>query len=214
MGSDNHPERRQHDRRIDGVTAKVLRKVFVMRRGFGTATAKNLLPKSEYSADFIEHVLAIPRERRAMRRRTGAVALARNQPDKLRLAEAVHLSSMGNADMAALHRLRYETDSGVHQMMFGDCPDVLKRFGFVQMDKEGTPSITLKGRKALQHHACVCALNGIRAKLDTIPLAEEVKFWLESNRFLRHNGTGYEVTDRGLRWLETNLLPCAKYPVS
>lgn len=214
MNSDIHPERRQHDRRIDGVTARVLRKVFVMRRGFGTATAKNLLPQSEYRADFIERVLAIPRERRVVRRRSVVVGGARNQPDNVPLADDVHLTSMGNAEMTALHRLRYEIDCGVHQMKFCDCPDGLKRFGLVQLEKDGMPSITLKGRRALQHHVCVLALENVRSKLYAIPLNEEIKFWLESNRFLSHNGTEYEVTDRGFSWLETNLAPCGSQPVS
>lgn len=214
MDSDNHPERRQHDRRIDGVTAKVLRKVFVMRRGFGTATAKNLLPQSEYRADFIERVLAIPRERRTARRRSVVVVRASNQPENVPLADGGRLSSMGVAELAVLHRLRYETDCGVHEITFCDCPDSLKRFELVQLDENGIPSITLKGRRALQHHACVRALEDVRSRLHSIPLNEDIKFWLESNRFLRHNGTEYEVTDRGLSWLETNLAPCANQPIS
>jgi hypothetical protein len=65
-----HPDRRSGDRRTDGVTAKILRTMFAMRRGFGSAAAKNLLLRNGLDEALVERVLAIPEERRAQRRRT------------------------------------------------------------------------------------------------------------------------------------------------
>lgn len=65
-----HSDRRLGDRRTDGVTAKILRTMFAMRRGFGNAAAKNLLLRNGLDEALIDRVLAIPEERRGQQRRT------------------------------------------------------------------------------------------------------------------------------------------------
>lgn len=205
MTLDTQSDRRSEDRRTDGVTAKILHTVFAMRRGFGNAAAKNLLLRNGHDDAFAEQVLAIPEERRGQRRRTDAAPPA--QPGRNGAAaacdEAVTLDAAG---MTILHRLRFEADSGMHRMTLADCPAELSRFGLIDQEPDGTPTITDKGRQALKHYACVRALDSIRRGQDAIPMTDEIKTWLESNSFLQRTSTSYAVTDLGKRWLEFNSL--------
>jgi hypothetical protein len=203
MTRDMQHNRRSGDRRHDGVTAKILHTVFAMRRGFGSAAAKNLLLRNGHDDDFIEQVLAIPEERRGQRRRTDAAPCAGSAPAGMPADEAVTLDAAG---MAVLHRLRFEADSGMHRMTLPECPAELARFGLMQQERDGTPTITDKGRQALKHYACVRALDSIWRGLDAIPMSDDIRGWLESNLFLQRNGSGYVVTDLGMRWLEFNSL--------
>ncbi len=195
MTLDTQSDRRAGDRRSDGVTSKILHAVFAMRRGFGNAAAKNLLLRNGHDDDFIDHVLAIPEERRGQRRRM-------DQPAAV-AEEAVTLDASG---MAVLHRLRFEADSGMHRMTLADCPAELQRFGLMAPEFDGTPAITAKGRQALKHFACVRALDSLSRGLDAIPMTDDIKAWLEANLFLSRNGsgTGYAVTDLGKSWLAFN----------
>jgi len=199
MAPDNLPERRQPDRRTDGVTAKILRKVFSMRRRRGEAAAHDLLAGSGHDQAFIERVLAIPHERRGQPRRADVAEAA-----PIAASETDAVVTLGAADMATLHRLRFESDSGMHRMTMADCPGEFARFGLVHAERDGTPSITAKGRQALKHAACVRALDSVRRSLDAIPMTDEVKSWLESSGYLAQKGHGYEVTARGASWLELN----------
>ena len=200
MTLDTQSDRRAGDRRSDGVTSKILHAVFAMRRGFGNAAAKNLLLRNGHDDDFIDHVLAIPEERRGQRRRMDQPAT----PAAATVAEeAVTLDASG---MAVLHRLRFEADSGMHRMTLADCPPELQRFGLMAQEFDGTPAITAKGRQALKHFACVRALDSLSRGLDAIPMTDDIKAWLEANLFLSRNGsgTGYAVTELGKSWLVFN----------
>jgi len=198
-----HPERRMGDRRTDGVTAKILRTVLAMRRGFGNAAAKNLLMRNGLDEALAERVLAIPEDRRAQRRRTDAAPCA--PVDRRETSDdddgAVTIDAVG---MAVLHRLRFEADTGMHRMTLVECPAELQQFAMIRLDEDGKPVITAKGRQALKHYACVRALNSIRCGQAAIPMSEDIRTWLESNLFLRRIVNGYEVTELGNGWLEFN----------
>lgn len=202
MTLDPQHSRRAEDRRRDGVTAKILHTVFAMRRGFGSAAAKNLLLRNGHDDDFIEQVLAIPEERRGPRRRTDAAPVASAAANGTPAEDEV--VTLDAAGMAILHRLRFEADSGMHRMTLADCPGELARFGLIQQERDGTPTITAKGRQALKHYACVRALDSIWRGLDAIPMSDDIKVWLEANLFLQRVGTGYAVTDLGKNWLAFN----------
>ncbi|MFS2015663.1 hypothetical protein ACEN88_03685 [Massilia sp. CT11-108] len=198
-----HPDRRSGDRRTDGVTAKILRTMFAMRRSFGNAAAKNLLLRNGLDEALVERVLAIPEERRAERRRTDEApsASAAPHPASTDDDEPVTLDS---AAMAILHRLRFEADTGMHRMTIAECPVELRRFGLIQLDDDGKPVITVKGRQALKHYACVRALNSIQCGLEAPMMSEEIRIWLESNLFLQRIGNDYQITELGNSWLEFN----------
>ena len=198
-----HPDRRSGDRRTDGVTAKILRTMFAMRRSFGNAAAKNLLLRNGLDEALVERVLAIPEERRAQRRRTdeAPAASAAPQPASTDDDEPVTLDS---AAMAILHRLRFEADTGMHRMTIAECPVELRRFGLIHLDDDGKPVITVKGRQALKHYACVRALNSIQCGLEAPMMSEEIRIWLESNLFLQRIGNDYQITELGNSWLEFN----------
>ncbi|MFS2024378.1 hypothetical protein ACL58G_14455 [Massilia sp. GER05] len=198
-----HPDRRSGDRRTDGVTAKILRTMFAMRRSFGNAAAKNLLLRNGLDEALVERVLAIPEERRAQRRRTDEApsASAAPQPASTDDDEPVTLDA---AAMAILHRLRFEADTGMHRMTIAECPVELRRFGLIHLDDDGKPVITVKGRQALKHYACVRALNSIQCGLEAPMMSEEIRIWLESNLFLQRIGNDYQITELGNSWLEFN----------
>lgn len=192
------PERPKEDRRIDSVTAKILRKVFSMRRANGGGPVRELFAGSAHDPGFIERVLAIPEERRGQRQAPAPAVVA-----PAAVAPAVDEAvTLGAADMATLHRLRFESDSGMHRMAMADCPDAFTQLGLVQPERDGTAAITARGRQTLRHGACVRALDSVRRSLDAIPMTDEVKTWLESNGYLDRKGNGYEVTARGALWLE------------
>ncbi len=198
-----HPDRRSGDRRTDGVTARILRTMFAMRRGFGNAAAKNLLLRNGLDEALVERVLAIPEERRTQRRRTDeppspSVDQHQTSPDD---DGPVTLDA---AAMAILHRLRFEADTGMHRMKIAECPVELQRFDLIQLDDDGKPVITAKGRQALKHFACVRALNSIQCGADAPMMSEEIRTWLESNLFLQRIGNDYKITELGNRWLEFN----------
>jgi hypothetical protein len=199
-----HPDRRLGDRRTDGVTAKILRTVLAMRRGFGNAAAKNLLMRNGLDEALVERVLAIPEDRRGQRRRTdemGRAFVDRRDTPAVDDDEPVTLDADG---MAILHRLRFEADTGMHRMKIAECPAELMQFAMIRLDDDGKPVITAKGRQALKHFACIRALNSIQCGLDAIPMSEEIRTWLESNLFLRRIGNDYQVTELGSGWLEFN----------
>lgn len=200
MTLDIRADRRSGDRRADRVTAKILQTVFAMRRGFGSAAAKNLLLRNGLDDDFAEQVLAIPQERRAQPRRTDA---APSRPDAAAPADdsAVTLDAAG---MAILHRLRFEADSGMHRMAMCECPPELTTFGLIQREPDGTPTITARGRQALKHFACVRALDSVCHGLDAIPMTDEIAAWLEANLFMHRHGNGFAVTELGKSWLAFN----------
>jgi hypothetical protein len=205
MSFATHADRRSGDRRSDGVTAKILRTVFAMRRGFGNAAAKNLLLRNGLDEALIERVLAIPEERRAQRRREDAMPCASTSADQRDAsAEDDGAVTLDAAGMAVLHRLRFEADTGMHRMTIAECPAELQGFALIQLDDDGKPAITAKGRQALKHFACVRALNSIQCGLDAIPMSEEIRTWLESNLFLQRIGNDYRVTELGNGWLEFN----------
>ncbi|WP_141828647.1 hypothetical protein [Herbaspirillum sp. SJZ107] len=192
------------DRRTDGVTAKILRTMFAMRRGFGNAAAKNLLMRNGLDEELIERVLAIPEDRRAQRRRSDespSASVDRPETPAVDDDEAVTLDAAG---MAVLHRLRFEADTGMHRMTIAECPAELQRFAMIRLDDDGKPVITAKGRQALKHFACVRALNSIQCGLDAIPMSADIRIWLESNLFLQRIGNDYKVTELGRDWLEFN----------
>jgi hypothetical protein len=196
------PEHPKADRRIDSVTAKILRKVFSMRRANGEGPVQELFAGSAHDPGFIERVLAIPEERRGRRRPAAPAAMAPAAATPA-VDEAVTLDA---ADMATLHRLRFESDSGMYRMAMADCPDAFTQLGLVQPERDGTAAITARGRQTLRHGACVRALDSVQRSLDAIPMTDEVKTWLESNGYLARKGTGYEVTALGSRWLELHAL--------
>ena len=198
-----HPDRRSGDRRTDGVTAKILRTMFAMRRGFGNAAAKNLLLRNGLEEDLVERVLAIPEERRAQGRRiheAPSTSVEQHQPP----TDDDGPVTLDATAMAILHRLRFEADTGMHRMTIAECPVELQRFALIQLDDDGKPVITVKGRQALKHFACVRALNSIQCGLDALMMSEEIRIWLESNMFLQRIGNDYEITELGKSWLEFN----------
>jgi hypothetical protein len=199
-----HPDRRAGDRRTDGVTAKILRTVFAMRRGFGNSAAKNLLMRNGLDEALIERVLAIPEERRAQRRRTDEAPSAPASQPQAPVVEDDGAVTLDAAGMAVLYRLRFEADTGMHRMTLADCPAELTQFAMIQLDDDGKPVITAKGRQALKHFTCVRALNSIQCGQDAIPMSEEIRTWLESNRFLQRIGNDDQVTALGSDWLEFN----------
>jgi hypothetical protein len=147
-------------------------------------------------------VLALSSDRRGQRRRTDAAPPApAEQAATPADDEAVTLDASG---MAVLHRLRFEADSGMHRMTASECPAELKRFGLIQLERDGTPTITAKGRRALKHFACVRALDSIARGVDAIPMSDDIRSWLESNLFLHRIGSGYAVTELGQSWLAFN----------
>jgi hypothetical protein len=48
----------------------------------------------------------------------------------------------------------------------------------------------------------VRALSSIQCGSDAIPMSEEIRTWLESNRFLQRIGNDDKVTELGSGWLE------------
>jgi hypothetical protein len=202
MALDTHPDRRSGDRRTDGVTAKILRTMFAMRRSFGNAAAKNLLLRNGLEEALVERVLAIPEERRAQRRRDEASPTSVDEHQTSTDDDGpVTLDAAG---MAILHRLRFEADTGMHRMTIAECPAELQRFALIQLDDDGKPVITVKGRQALKHFACVRVLNSIQCGLDALMMSEEIRIWLESNMFLQRIGNDYRITELGNSWLEFN----------
>jgi hypothetical protein len=199
-----HSDRRAGDRRTDGVTAKILRTMFAMRRGFGNAAAKNLLLRNGLDEELVERVLAIPEDRRAQRRRGDEVPSASVNRRETASSDDDGAVTLDAAGMAILYRLRFEADTGMHRMTIAECPADLERFALIQLDDDGKPAITAKGRQALKHFACVRALNSIQCGTDAIPMSEEIWSWLESNLFLQRIGNGYKVTELGNSWLEFN----------
>lgn len=216
MDLDMQPERRKTDRRVDGVTAKILRKVFSIRRGEHAVAVEALFAGSAHDRGFIERMLAIPEERRGRPRRKIVAAPAPASlpaPAPSTIATAADAQTVADervalcaADMATLHRLRFESDSGMHRMTMADCPEAFMQFGLIDQERDGTPSITAKGRLTLKHGACVRALDSVRRSLDAIPMTDEVRTWLESSGYLDRKGNGYEVTVQGSRWLEMHAL--------
>jgi hypothetical protein len=189
------------DRRTDGVTAKILRTMFAMRRSFGNAAAKNLLLRNGLDEELVERVLAIPEERRAQRRREAPSASVDQRPTSTDDDGPVTLDA---AAMAILHRLRFEADTGMHRMTTAECPAELQRFALIRLDDDGKPVITVKGRQALKHYACVRALNSIQCGVEAPMMSEEIRIWLESNMFLQRIGNDYRITALGNDWLEFN----------
>jgi hypothetical protein len=201
MDLDIQSDRRKADRRTDGVTAKILRMVFSIRRDVDEASARDLLSGSGHDAAFIGRVLAIPEERRGRPRRADAAPAAPvEEKDSEVLAEDT-IVILGAVDMATLHRLRFESETGMHRLTMADCPGDFTTFGLVRQERDGTPMITVKGRQALRHVACLRALDSVRLGADAIPMSDEVKSWLESNGYLAGKGAGCEVTAHGLSWL-------------
>jgi hypothetical protein len=202
MDIETQPDHRKAERRTDSVTARILRKVFSMRRGGDDVAARDLLASTGHDEAFIGRVLSIREERRGKGRRSDAVAVKPAPADTdaaaLTLDEAVVL---GEDDIAALHRLRFESDTGMHRMRLADCPSVFARFGLVQHENDGIPTITAKGREALRHVACVRALDSVRLGLDVIPMSDEVRAWLDAQGYLAGPGARCEVTASGLQWL-------------
>ena len=201
MTSDTHAADRAAERRTDGVTAKILQTVLAMRRGFGTAAAKNLLLRNGHADAFIAQALAIPVERRGRRRSDTAPALPIARNETLGDDGPATLDAAG---MTVLHRLRFEADSGMHRMTIAECPAELKKFGLIRQEPDGTPTITDTGRQALKHFACVHALDSIARGLDAIPMSDDIRTWLETNLFLRRGVGGWEVTELGDSWLAFN----------
>ncbi|MCS0584223.1 hypothetical protein NX784_21755 [Massilia pinisoli] len=198
-----HTDRRSGDRRTDGVTEKILRTMFAMRRGFGNAAAKNLLLRSGLEEELVERVLAIPEERRTQRRRIHE-ALSTSVDRHQTSTDDTGPVTLDTAAMAILHRLRFEADTGMHRMTIPECPVELQRFALIQLDDDGKPVITAKGRQALKHFACVRVLNSIQSGLGALMMSEEIRIWLESNMFLQRIGNDYKITELGNSWLEFN----------
>jgi hypothetical protein len=203
MALATHPDRRSGDRRTDGVTAKVLRTMFAMRRGFGNAAAKNLLLRNGLEEELVERVLAIPEERRVQRRRVVETSSASEDRHQMSPDDDGPVT-LDSAAMAILYRLRFEADTGMHRMTIAECPVELQRFALIQLDDDGKPVITAKGRQALKNYACVRALNSIQCGSDSLMMSEEIRIWLESNMFLQRVGNDYRLTELGNRWLEFN----------
>jgi hypothetical protein len=198
-----HPDRRSGDRRTDGVTAKILRTMFAMRRSFGNAAAQNLLLRNGLDEELVERVLAIPEERRTQRRRLQE-APSTSVDQRQTSTDDDGPVTLDAAGMAILHRLRFEADTGMHRMTIAECPAELQRFALIRLDDDGKPVITAKGRQALKHFACVRALNSIQCGLDALMMSEEIRIWLESNMFLQRIGNDYRITELGNSWLEFN----------
>jgi hypothetical protein len=197
MDLDLPTDRRKADRRTDGVTARILRKVFSLRRGGDDAAARDLLSSTGHNEAFIGRVLSIPEERRGKPRRTAAAPVEAGSA-----APAIdQLVILGADDTATLLRLRFESETGMHRMTMADCPDAFTRFGLVQRESDGTPTITPKGRQALRHVACVRALESVQRGLDAIPMSDEVRTWLEAQGFLAGPGARCEITASGTQWL-------------
>lgn len=185
------------------MTAKIFRTMLAMRRGFGRAAAKNLLLRNGIDEASIERMLAIPEDRRAQRRRTddaSPVPVDRREAS----ADDDESVTLDAAGMAVLHRLRFEADTGMHSMTMAECPAELKRFALIQLDEDGRPAITARGRQALKHFACVRVLSSIQCGVDGIPMSEDIRAWLESNLFLERVGNVYRVTELGNGWLAFN----------
>jgi hypothetical protein len=199
-----HPDRRSGDRRTDGVTAKVLRIMFAMRRGFGNGAAKNLLLRNGLDEALIERVLAIPEDRRAQRRRTPDISATSVAQVEAPTEDEDEPATLDDAGMAILHRLRFEADTGMHKITVAECPAELHRFALIQLDDDGRPAITAKGRQALRHFACVRALDRIQCGLDDILMSDDIRSWLESNLFLQRIANDYKVTELGNGWLAFN----------
>lgn len=198
-----HPDRRSGDRRTDGVTAKILRTMFAMRRSFGNAAAKNLLLRNGLDEELVDRVLAIPEERRTQRRRLQE-APSTSVDEQQTSTDDDGPVTLDAAGMAILHRLRFEADTGMHRMTIAECPVELQRFALIRLDDDGKPVITAKGRQALKHFACVRVLNSIQCGLDALMMSEEIRIWLESNKFLQRVGNDYRITELGNSWLEFN----------
>ena len=177
--------------------------MFAMRRGFGNAAAKNLLLRNGLEEELAERVLAIPEERRAQRRRSHDVPSTSTDQHQTSTDDDGPVT-LDSAAMAILHRLRFEADTGMHRMTIAECPVELQRFALIQLDEDGKPVITAKGRQALKHFACVRALNSIQCGLDAPMMSEEIRSWLESNMFLQRVGHDYKITELGNSWLEFN----------
>jgi hypothetical protein len=177
--------------------------MFAMRRGFGNAAAKNLLLRNGLEEELVERVLTIPEERRAQQRRIHEAPSTSVDQHQTSTDDdgPVTLDAGG---MAILHRLRFEADTGMHRMTIAECPVELQRFALIQLDDDGKPVITVKGRQALKHFACVRALNSIQCGLDALMMSEEIRIWLESNLFLQRIGNHYKITELGNSWLEFN----------
>jgi len=178
--------------------------MFAMRRGFGNAAAKNLLMRNGLDEALIERVLALPEDRRMQRRRTDGVASAPVDQRETPAVDDDGAVTLDAAGMAILHRLRFEADTGMHRMTLAECPAELQQFAMIQLDDDGKPVITQKGRQALKHFACIRALNSIECGLDAIPMSADIRIWLESNLFLQRIGNDYQVTELGRDWLEFN----------
>ena len=178
--------------------------MFAMRRGFGTAAAKNLLLRNGFEETLVERALAIPEERRAQRRRVPEAPPASADPHHAPADDDDEAVTLDAAGMAILHRLRFEADTGMYRMTIAECPVELQRFALIQLDDDGKPVITGKGRQALKHFACVRALDSIQCGSDALMMSEEIRTWLESNLFLQRVGNGYKVTELGRNWLAFN----------
>jgi len=177
--------------------------MFAMRRSFGNAAAKNLLLRSGLEEALVERVLAIPEERRTQRRRTDEAPSTSADPHPAPTDDDGPVA-LDAAAMAILHRLRFEADTGMHRMTIAECSVELQGFDLIRPDEDGKPVITVKGRQALKHFACVRALNSIQCGLDALMMSEEIRIWLESNMFLQRIGNDYKITALGTSWLEFN----------
>lgn len=185
-----------------------------MGRGVDDAPARNLFSDTGHDEAFIERVLSIPEERRGKPRRAVAAPVETAEDATGAAHDENALVSLGAADIAALHRLRFESETGMHRMTMAECPADFTRFGLVHEERDGTLTITLKGRQALKHFACVRALDSVRLRLDAIPMSDEVKSWLVASGYLERIGNGCEVTALGLSWLELHRPPPADRPLS
>jgi hypothetical protein len=174
-----------------------------MRRAFGNAAAKNLLLRNGLDEELVERVLAIPEERRAQPRRIDEAPSTSGNRHQASTDDDGPVT-LDAAAMAILHRLRFEADTGMHRMTVAECPVELQRFALIQLDDDGKPVITAKGRQALKHFACVRVLNSIQCGLDALMMSEEIRIWLESNMFLQRIGNDYRITELGTSWLEFN----------
>lgn len=174
-----------------------------MRRASGNAAAKNLLLRNGLDEELVERVLAIPEERRAQPRRIDEAPSTSENRHQASTDDDGPVT-LDAAAMAILHRLRFEADTGMHRMTIAECPVELQRFALIQLDDDGKPVITAKGRQALKHFACVRVLNSIQCGPDALMMSEEIRIWLESNMFLQRIGNDYRITELGTSWLEFN----------